>query len=103
MPKLPPRPYRWAYFLAKYEEYQALIAKKPDLNCQKRKWAKKRLLGAKPPKRPRGAPPGNRNALKHGFETREQHVVWAMMHAFLHATDAQAAKRRPRSATRERL
>jgi hypothetical protein len=95
-----PRPDLWADFLAKYQYYQHLVAKKADLNCQKRTWAKKRQLRRNTEKRPRGAPPGNANALKHGFDTREQHAVWAMFRAFFRATGAaKRANPRPRSAS----
>lgn len=92
----------WPDFLAKCAAFQTLTAKNAYSFRKKHKWRGKRTLvpGAKP-KRSRGGQPGNRNAFKHGAFGGEQLVTWAMFTAFLRATET--AKRRPRSAPRERL
>jgi hypothetical protein len=60
-----------------------------------------------PPVRPRGAPPGNNNALKHGRRSGKRRALWKAVHGFMRAVraclaevdarHAEACRKAPRS------
>ena len=86
---------RWSNLKALWERFQSLKAENEELNRKKRKprrWGTKRRLVAPAARaksnRGRGAPPGNRNAYKHGHYSRERIAFWTVVHAFLRSSSA---------------
>ena len=78
-----PESARGANFADISQPEQALAPESAELNGQKSRswsWSKKRRLippALRAAKRPRGAPLGNKNALKHGAYTRERQAMLA--------------------------
>jgi hypothetical protein len=80
----------WSNLKALWERFQLLKAENEELNrkkCKPRRWGTKRRLVVPAARaksnRGRGAPPGNRNAYKHGNYSQERLAFWAVVHAFL--------------------